>query len=138
MKKICIYNEKPQEAIRIRINVFVEEQGFYDEFDDIDNIAKHIVIYDDKPIGTCRVFTYDGKIYFLGRLAVIKEYRNRGIGTELIKAVENYVRQENGKMLKLHAQCRVKSFYEKMGYTEHGDVEDEEGVPHVWMYKDIV
>lgn len=41
----------------IRIKVFMEEQGFKNEFDDIDNRAIHIVLYKEgKPVGTCRVF----------------------------------------------------------------------------------
>ncbi len=134
--KVCVYNEKNDDAINIRINVFVDEQGFRDEFDKVDDIAKHIVVYDDEnPIGTCRIFTYDNKDYFLGRLAVIKEHRNQGIGALLMKAAEDYVKKVNGNTLKLHAQCRVKAFYAKLGYVEYGDIEDEEGVSHIWMKK---
>lgn len=39
--------------------------------------------------------------------------------------------------MSLHAQCRVKSFYEKLGYTEFGEIDDDEGCPHIWMNKQI-
>ena len=47
----------PQDAKNIRIEVFMKEQGFENEFDEIDNLCHHIVAFDEgKPIGTCRFF----------------------------------------------------------------------------------
>ena len=40
---ILIYDTLPDEAAEIRRAVFVEEQGFHNEFDEIDKRAKHIV-----------------------------------------------------------------------------------------------
>jgi predicted GNAT family N-acyltransferase len=49
-----IFTTLPQEAKNIRIEVFMKEQGFENEFDDIDTISHHIVVFDEgKPIGTC-------------------------------------------------------------------------------------
>ena len=53
-----IYDQLPQEAKKIRIKVFMEEQGFKDEFDDLDDLCQHLVVFDNQPIGTCR-FYYD-------------------------------------------------------------------------------
>ena len=44
---ILIYDTLPDEAAEIRRAVFVEEQGFHNEFDEIDKRAKHIVLYDN-------------------------------------------------------------------------------------------
>lgn len=56
-----IYNSLPEEARRIRQEVFVEEQGFQNEFDERDIEATHIVVYDDgKPVATCRFYLQDG------------------------------------------------------------------------------
>ena len=76
--RIEVFHSVPQQALEIRQKVFVEEQGFQDEFDDIDSTAIHFVLFDDsdKPIATCRVFKDVIKnSYILGRLAVLKEYR---------------------------------------------------------------
>ncbi len=132
------FTPAPQEAIEVRTEVFVHEQGFRDEFDDIDAIAMHFVVFDEaeSPIGTCRVFTSeDAQVYFLGRLAVVKEYRNKGLGSLIVEAAEDYVRSVGGKEIRLHAQCRVAEFYEKIGYTSFGEIEEEEGCPHIWMKK---
>ena len=52
---IKIYDTLPEEAVRIRKTVFVEEQGFQDEFDKIDSYARHLVLFDgENPIAVCR------------------------------------------------------------------------------------
>lgn len=56
--RVEIFQTIPQQAVEIRQKVFVDEQGFQNEFDDIDLIAVHFVLFDDLdvPIATCRVF----------------------------------------------------------------------------------
>ena len=59
--EIKIYNQLPDEAKEIRLEVFVKEQGFEEEFDDIDETAAHIVLFDGSfPVGVCRIFTDPG------------------------------------------------------------------------------
>lgn len=41
---IKIYDEIPEEAKTIREAVFIKEQGFKDEFDEIDDVAKHVLL----------------------------------------------------------------------------------------------
>lgn len=66
------YTILPQEAKDIRIEVFMKEQGFENEFDEIDNLCHHIVVFDEeKPIGTCRFFK-ENNHYTIGRVAVLK------------------------------------------------------------------
>lgn len=136
--KTAIYERIPDCAKEIRHNVFVREQGFQKEFDETDNTATHIVLFDPNeiPVATCRVF-WDAEMesYILGRLAVVKEYRGKNIGSIIVKEAERYVQKMGGKSIALHAQCRVSAFYKKLGYVESGDVEDEEGCPHIWMRK---
>ena len=77
----------PDEARAIRQKVFVEEQGFMDEFDDADASARHLVALDDgKPVGTCRFFHMADGAYIIGRIAVVAECRGKGIGAFLVLA----------------------------------------------------
>lgn len=140
-KIIKTYENLPQDAIDIRNKVFVDEQGFENEFDDIDSSAVHIVIYENidnlKPIATCRFYKdIDGK-YLIGRIAVIKEKRGENIGAFLIETAEKQIEKLGGKSFKIHAQCRVRGFYEKQGYIASGVLDEDEGIPHIWMYKEI-
>ena len=107
------YTTLPQEAKDIRIKVFMKEQGFENEFDDIDQISSHIVV------------------------AVLKEYRNQHIGNLLLKSAEKEIKKLNGDLIVVHAQVRVSPFYENQGYIQFGQIDDDEGVPHMWMKKKI-
>lgn len=139
--KIKYYNKLPDESREIRIKVFVEEQGFQEEFDTQDNSSIHFLAFtdDNTAIGTCRIFpsSNEGE-YFLGRLAVLREYRGMDVGRQLIDAAEKYVISAKGYSLKLHSQLRAKGFYEKCGYTAFGEIELEEGCPHIWMTKNLI
>ncbi|MGN0432550.1 MAG: GNAT family N-acetyltransferase [Lachnospiraceae bacterium] len=138
--KVNVYEFLPDDAKMIRKKVFMEEQAFENEFDDIDKVALHIVMYDEneEPIATCRIFegSEESKFVF-GRLAVIESCRGMNIGTKMIREAEKLVKERGGISMSLHAQCRVKTFYEKLGYTEFGEIEDDEGCPHIWMSKQI-
>ena len=133
-----IYEGIPNYAKEVRQKVFVDEQGFHNEFDDIDEIATHIVMFDEDkiPIATCRIF-WDTVMntHILGRLAVIKEYRGRTIGSVIVREAEKYIQKNGGKSIVLHAQCRLTAFYQKLGFAEFGDIGDDEGCPHIWMKK---
>lgn len=132
-----IFTTLPQEAKNIRIEVFMKEQGFENEFDDIDDISFHIVVFDEeRPIGTCRFFK-ENNHYTIGRVAVLKKYRNLHIGNSLLESAENEIKKLNGDLIVVHAQVRIRPFYEKQGYIQFGQIDDDEGVPHMWMKKKI-
>ncbi len=137
--RIETYRFIPEDAMKVRVLVFVEEQGFVDEFDEIDAVATHFVAYDeDRPVGTCRLFWDETKKrYTIGRLAVVKECRGRNLGKRLLSFAEAETKNLGGEALYLHAQCRAEGFYQKAGYTSFGPVEPEEGCPHIWMVKAV-
>lgn len=122
----------------VRQTVFVEEQGFVDEYDENDPISTHFVLFDDEgaPVATCRVFPKGAtQDYYLGRLAVVKPYRGKGIGTRMLREAENYVRSVGGHAVLLHSQSAAEGFYAVCGYTPTGQYDEEQGCPHVWMEK---
>ena len=60
---IQILDHITDEIKQIRIDVFMKEQGFEDEFDEIDEIAKFVLLsIDGKPAGTCRYFQATKKV----------------------------------------------------------------------------
>ncbi len=133
------YTSVPPEARKIRETVFLQEQGFQTEYDEIDQIATHLVLYEEgSPLATCRVFP--GEMpgsYILGRLAVYKEYRGKGIGSRMLLEAEACVRELGGSCLMLHSQLHAKEFYEKSGYIAYGEIAYEEDCPHIWMKKQL-
>ena len=131
--KITVYDKIPDEARFIRETVFLQEQGFEKEYDDNDNIAKHIVIYDNgEAIVTCRVY-WDNEV-----IAVLKNHRGKGLGIKVVTEAEKVVKENGGKEVFISGQVRVAEFYiNKLGYTRYGESYMEENVPHVALKKNL-
>ena len=137
--EIRIFDKINTDARYIRNTVFIEEQGFEREYDEIDSFATHIVIYDGTTaLGTCRVF-FDEALgcYHTGRIAVLKDYRGKGLGRELVTEAEKVAKSKGGKYIYIGGQVRVSDFYVKLGYTPYGDVYMDEGVPHIGLKKSL-
>lgn len=121
----------------VREEVFMKEQGFANEFDEIDDIATHITFYNNDELIGCGRFFLEENSYIIGRISVLKPYRKQGYASLFIKTIENEIKKLSGTKVKLHAQYRVRALYEKLGYTICSSLEDDEGVPHVWMQKSL-
>lgn len=133
------YDYLTDECKMIRQKVFIEEQHFQNEFDEIDKNALHIVAYyENKPVGTGRMFRSetDGE-YIIGRIAVLKDYRKYHIGSTIVKALEEKATELSAKQISLSAQCRVKGFYEKLGFIPIGDTYYDEYCEHIKMIKKL-
>lgn len=125
------------DAAFIRNSVFVKEQGFSNEFDDIDRTCTHIILYDnDKPIATGRLYKENDNFH-LGRIAVLKEYRNQHIGSKILTILQNIAKEKGAFTLELSAQHHLTSFYEKNGYTTVGNPYMDEHCLHIKMKKTI-
>ena len=135
---IRISDQLEDGCMKIRQKVFVEEQGFKHEFDDIDSIAYHALILDDESvIATGRLYTDDNLLYHIGRIAVLPDYRGKHIGQMVVSALEQKAVQCGGTSVSLSAQCRAANFYKKLGYTETGDIYMDEHCPHITMIKNL-
>jgi predicted GNAT family N-acyltransferase len=124
----------------IRSEVFIKEQNcpVEDEFDNYDNTSVHFLIfYDGKPVGCARLLIADNEkdIYKIGRIAVLKKYRKKGVGKEMCLYIIDKIKKSDGKKIHLDAQVQAKGFYETMGFTSQGDILDEVGIPHITMVK---
>lgn len=117
----------------------MEEQGFEDEFDDVDGRALHVVAFlDGEAAATCRLFAgeREGELV-LGRLAVRGRFRGHHLGARTVAAAEDEARRSGARAIALHAQADKQGFYERCGYAVSGPRDLDEGVPHVWMSKQL-
>ncbi len=130
-----MYNEYCDAAKSVREKVFLDEQGFSYDYDETDDIAVHMVMFDGAlPVAACRIFAGEADgVYVLGRLAVKKEYRSRGVGSALLCAAKARAAKLGARQLILHSQMQAKDFYLKNGFTAYGEIEYEEDCPHIWM-----
>ncbi len=125
-------------AKKIREKVFMEEQGFENEFDEIDQQAIHIELYDeDKAIGCARMYSIYEDTYILGRIAILKEYRGKNYGSKILDVLEEECKKRNVKKIELSAQVRASHFYEKNGYKKIGEEYLDEYCPHIRMVKKL-
>jgi predicted GNAT family N-acyltransferase len=136
---ICIVTTEQQreDALAVRIAVFVEEQGIAreDEIDEYDDVAIHCVGYlDGAPVAAGRLVVMDG-YGKVGRMAVLSEHRGRGIGAAVLVALEREGVARGVTLFRLSAQLTARPFYDRAGYAPVGDVYDEVGIPHIAMEK---
>ena len=133
--KIAYGNELLPDAHGIREDVFVREQGFHNEFDEIDAAAWHTVIYDNgRPAATGRAFL-ENDAWHIGRVAVRKEFRGKQYGAAVMQALERKIAELGAESVGLSAQVQARGFYEKLGYEAHGGEYLDEHCPHVSMTK---
>lgn len=122
-------------AFDIRQKVFVEEQGFCQEteFDDIDAHALHALVREDGvPAATARLYEHEGEFH-IGRVAVLREYRKRGLGELAMRLLMLKARELGASEVAVGAQIQAQGFYERLGFRSTGELYDDEGVPHVRM-----
>ncbi len=126
-----------EHAQALRIEVFVVEQGVPVEleWDEADEVSSHAVAYDDdgQPIATGRLLP-DGHI---GRMAVRKSARGRGIGGEVLRALLAEAKRLDYSELVLHAQTHAVAFYLRHGFVAEGEEFMEAGIPHFLMRRRI-
>jgi predicted GNAT family N-acyltransferase len=121
----------------LRFAIFVGEQnvpsGF--ELDDLDAQCLHAVAYDvdNKPIGTGRLLP-DGRI---GRMAVVKEWRRRGVGAEILAALVSEARKRGHKEVAVSAQLQAAEFYRERGFVAEGKVYKDAGILHQKMVRKL-
>ena len=121
-----------EKAYTIRTRVFVKEQGVPEEIeiDRDDKRAFHFLAFEaGKAVGTARVVMRQGSAK-IGRMAVLKSYRGRGIGTKLLKRAIVMAKKQDAQKIYLHAQLPVIGFYEAMAFQCVGPVFKEAGIPH--------
>jgi predicted GNAT family N-acyltransferase len=126
------------EALRaVRRRVFVEEQKVPEEleWDDEDASSRHVmaVAAGGMPVGTGRLLR-DGHI---GRMAVLKEWRGRGVGSALMHCLLRLAGEAGHAVVRLHAQIHAVGFYEKHGFVAEGEEFMEAGIPHVVMTRSM-
>jgi predicted GNAT family N-acyltransferase len=121
------------DLLAIRNAVFVDEQGVPAELehDAHDRHAIHLLAttQDGRPVATARMLD-DGHI---GRMAVLPEWRNRGIGSAVLQELIRMAAAQGHDSVFLHAQCAAEPFYGHLGFSAEGGIFEDAGIPHRCM-----
>lgn len=127
-------------AFQVRRVVFVEEQGVDEdiEYDGLDHEALQMVVKKDSEIiGTARVRFLGEDRAKIERMAVLKSFRRKGIGSGMMSFLAGELEARYISHVVLHAQYAVIPFYESCGYGPTGSPFWEAGIKHIAMEKRI-
>ena len=111
-----------------------------EEFDEHDGPeTKYIVLLDDDfPVATARLYPLDDTRMVIGRVVVLPEYRHRGLGTQVVRECEDWARELGFAKAVLDSRDNKTEFYHKLGYRETGEEVPFDGTFHcVRMEKTI-
>lgn len=130
--------EELYKLLQLRSDIFVVEQDciFLDP-DDRDQEALHVLGWEGTElVGYARIFGPGD--YFeqasIGRVAVKKTFRGRGLGIQVMQASINAVKERFGREeITLSAQKYLETFYRDLGFKREGEDYLEDGIPHVRM-----
>ncbi len=89
-----------------------------DEFDEHDNdSSKNVILLDDTyPISTARFYEIDEYTALIGRVVVLEEYRNKGIGAKTMLEAEKWIKELGYKKIVIDSRLEAVDFYKKLGY----------------------
>lgn len=122
--------------LKLRVDVFVVEQECpYPEIDGRDLLpsTRHLwVDAEPGPASYLRVLADPGGVQRIGRVCTAADARGRGLGAQLMRAA-----LESGpeRDWVLDSQVYAQGFYAKFGFLPEGEPYDEDGIPHITMWR---
>ena len=101
---------------------------------DFEDEALHLVAVEDGEVVGCVLFHADGtgggRLF---QMAVREDRQGTGLGARLVRHLEDRLRQDGVREVRLHARMTAHGFYEKLGYVGDGTLYIEVGLPHMIM-----
>lgn len=106
------------QAMAKKYHITLREE--FDEHDGPD--TQYIVLLDDNfPVATCRLYALDQNRVMLGRVVVLPEYRKQGLGRRVITEAEIWAKEQGYQKAVLESRDVAVGFYEKLGYAADFD-----------------
>lgn len=127
--------------LRLRAEVFVVEQEcVYQDLDDRDQNALHVIATRDEQIILYARLLPPGAAYeeaSIGRILCASTVRGQGMGRELVTRAIRYARSAwPGHSIRISAQQYLLTFYEGLGFVPVTQPYLEDGIPHIEMLLD--
>lgn len=134
--KVASWQTHTAFLMAVREQVFVKEQHVPVslEWDGLDETATHLLAQTDQgEVLGCARLTGNGSI---GRMAVLKPWRGKGVGQALLAKAVMLYRQRGIHAITLSAQVHAIPFYEKYGFKVCSQPYLDANIPHVDMRLD--
>lgn len=128
----------PEELVQImieRVKVFVVEQNCpYQEIDEEDFNAEHVILKKDNQIAAYARLLKTEEDFRIGRVIVVKAYRKNKLGYQLMETAIDALRKKDAeKSIKISAQEHLLKFYGSFGFKRISETYLEDNIPHVDM-----
>lgn len=124
----------------IRETVFIIEQSvpIELEWDELDAHCTHCLVNNAKGISvaTARLHLTSPNAH-IGRMAVLKPYRQQGVGMLMLTKLLEYAQEKAVKKIFINAQTTAMAFYQRTGFVTIGEQFDDAGIPHYKMVLDL-
>ncbi|WP_297632053.1 GNAT family N-acetyltransferase [uncultured Clostridium sp.] len=130
--------EELYEIMKSRYEVFACEQKIFQEndLDNLDKKVKHLFLEDKgRVVAYARVINSGIKSEYatVGRVLVLKEYRRKGLATELMEKAIEILKEDGEKKIIISAQAYAKGLYEEIGFKQISEEYSEVNIPHIEM-----
>lgn len=122
------------EILRKPLNLSYKPEDLEKEKDDILLGA----FEEEKIIGCCVLTKLAGETCQLRQMAIHPKMQRNGLGASLLNFGENIARDAGFKIMMMHARKTAVGFYEKLGYSIHGEEFEEVTIPHFEMRKSLI
>lgn len=126
------------EIYQLRAKVFIVEQNCaYQDVDDKDKLARHVLIKDENHLIAYARILPPGLSYSepaIGRVVVDPNYRKKNFGKDLMKyCISKVMQLYNNQDIVISAQMYLLKFYSELGFETEGLEYLEDNIPHIQM-----
>lgn len=140
IKKITYGTDEYETSIDIRNEAFRKPWGLDIRDEDLTG-DKDMDMFGgylgDKMIATIFLTEDDEETARIKSVAILEEYRRKGLGRYLMEYVENIARERGYKKVNLMGRVSVEGFYNKLGYKTISEPFDYHTIPHIDMVKEL-
>ncbi len=128
------------DALALRCRVFILEQGPYQDPDDADKHAWHLLGRSAEGTLLALLRVVDPGVNYpepsIGRVVVAPELRGTGAGRALLREGLQRCRSVwSGLAVRISAQAHLQRYYAEQGFVPVTDEFLEDGIPHIGMLR---
>lgn len=130
-----------KDMVALRMEILRKPLGLKFSEEELEKEKKDLLIgafEDEKLLACCILTPLSSNSYKLRQMAVSQKMQRLGIGGLMLQFAEKLARDANYSTMILNARKSAIGFYEKMGYSIHGEEFIEVGIPHVEMRKKLL
>ncbi|NLL81718.1 MAG: GNAT family N-acetyltransferase [Tissierellia bacterium] len=140
IRSITYGSDEYEKSIDLRNEVFRKPWGLNIRDEDLTG-DKHMDMFagykDDKMIATIFLTEDDKEHARIKSVAILEEYRGKGLGSYLMDYVEAIAKKRGYKKVNLMGRVSVEVFYNKLGYKTISEPYDYHTIAHIDMVKEL-